>query len=287
MKTIFVPSDFSENSTTALRYAIQLCNQIEGKLIVFHCLLPPIDLYSEGDTSVVTPSVKKEVEAVNKKLQQQVAETCESLGLSKLPFPVKTGADVNPLVVEKIIEVAAAEGADLIVVGTHGASGLNRFLFGTNTTNMMEKSWLPVLAIPPGHQFRKIERIVMASDLNDFKNELKQVLFFGAALQARIDILYLDYGIDPRGEKEQRAIQHMEKIPYKNMRFIKHKATIEETLIKQLKQCLAEQHPQWLAMFPRERKFWDKVLLHSKTESILASMKFPLLSIRKHTGASV
>ncbi len=171
--------------------------------------------------------------------------------------------------------------ADLIVMGTHGASGVKNFFFGSNTSNMVAKSEVPVLAIPEKYQFEKIESIAMASDLGDFQCELGKVIPFATALNARIDILYLDFGIDPYGRKEYKVIQYVEKTSYKKIRFIKQKATIELTLLKQLRAYLDEQKPEWLIMFPGEYSFWEKLLLHSKTEKMVNSMELPLLSIRK------
>lgn len=284
MKKILVPSDFSENSTTALAYAIELCKMTGADLVVFHCMLPPFEPALHKKTGEDKEQwIQQEMAATNQRLRKQVIEVYQKLGISVSPS-MKIGVEMNPLVVEKIMEVAARQQADLIVMGTHGASGLKKVFFGSNTSNMVSKSGVPVLAIPADCPFTKIESIAMASDLDDFHYDLDKVVSFARALNAQIDILYLDFGIDPYESKEYKAIQYVEENPYKQIRFIKQKATIEQPLLKQLRKYVDEQKPEWLVMFPREYSFWEKILLHSKTEAMTNSLTLPLLSIKKRNS---
>jgi hypothetical protein len=69
--------------------------------------------------------------------------------------------------IDEIIDAAQKCKSQLIVMGTHGASGLKRILFGSNTSNVISKSNIPVLAIPQRYRFKKINSIVYATDLNN------------------------------------------------------------------------------------------------------------------------
>ena len=73
-------------------------------------------------------------------------------------------------------EMTAAKGADLIVMGTKGATGLKRILIGSNTVNVIAKTKLPVLVIPEAARFENFKmkgknRIVLATDLEVLKDE--------------------------------------------------------------------------------------------------------------------
>ena len=281
MKKILVPFDFSENATSALEYAIQLSKITDSELAVFHCLLPPFNLgMSEKTEEERDRQVREELELASRKLQNEVHGVYKNTGIA-MPPATKIGVEVNPLVVEKIMEVAATQQADLLVMGTHGASGLKKVFFGSNTSNMVAKSSLPILAIPGSYRYKKIDSIALASDLDDVEVELEKVIPIAAALNARIDVVYLDFGLDPYERKENMAIRLVEKTAYPKIRFINQRATLEQTLLNQLRKYLDEQNPGWLVMFPGEHRFWDRFLLHSKTESMVNSLSLPLLSIRK------
>ncbi len=73
----------------------------------------------------------------------------------------------------------------------------------------------------------------------------------------------------------------MEKNAYGKIRLMKQKAVIEHALLKQLRKFLDVHKPQWLVMFTKERNFWNKILLRSKTEEIANFMQLPLLSFKK------
>jgi len=282
MKTILVPSDSSKNATTALLYAIHLSNLMQARLIVFHCYQVSFNIIREAKSEEqMDLLIKKDLEIHVQKLQTDVMNAYKELGINTVPLTTTTGVELNPLVVEKTIAVAREHHADVIVMGTHGASGLNKLFFGSNTSAMISKSDIPVLAIPENCSFQKIETIALASDLEDPEDELNRVLPFVSAIDARLDIVHLDYGIDPFDRKEQRVVKFMEKSSYGKIRLVKQKAVLEHTLLKQLRKYLDEQKPQWLIMFTKERSFWHKILLRSKTEDMVNFLQLPLLSFKK------
>ncbi|MGZ5222066.1 MAG: universal stress protein [Chitinophagaceae bacterium] len=282
MKTILVPSDYSKNADTALLYAIKLGNLLQTNLVVFHCYQVSFNVIAEARSEEQTDLlIKKDIALHVEKLQSHVKSAYKELGINTVPSTTIVGAELNPLVVEKTIEVARQHHADLIVMGTHGASGLNKLFFGSNTSTMISKSGIPVLAIPENYSFKNIETIALASDLEDPEDELKRVMPFVTALDARLDIVHLDYGLDAFGRKEQQAVKFIEKCDYKKIRLVKQKAVLEHTLLKQLRKYLDEHKPEWIIMFTKERSFWDKILLRSKTEDMANFLELPLLSFRK------
>jgi nucleotide-binding universal stress UspA family protein len=288
VKTILVPSDFSANAENALQYAIRMSLITGANLVVFHCYLPPLSAITHAKTEVEREMrIKNDMDILAEQLQLQAANAYRKLGMAKVPKSTKFGVEMGSLVVEKIIEVAKTQKADLIIMGTHGASGLSNRLFGSNTSNTIAKSNIPVLAIPVNWEFEEIQSIVMATDLDDFANELDEVLQVAAVLNTRIDIVYLDYGIDPYKEKENNATRLIEKNPYKKIRFTRQNATIEKPLLVQLKNHLNEVKPQWLVMFTKEQKPWSKLLLWSKTEAMVNSCQLPILSFKKRMTTTV
>jgi nucleotide-binding universal stress UspA family protein len=185
------------------------------------------------------------------------------------------------MVVENTIEVAEKYNAGLIIMGTHGATGIRKFFFGSNTSIMISKSDIPVLAIPENAKYSAIDNISFASDLENIAEELKRLLPFVEALKARLNIIYLDYGLDSGNTKKKNAEAIIKKSPYKKIELLTQKATIETSLVDQVKKYLSKNKTDCLVMFTRERSLWDRLFLGSKTEDMSSALQVPLLTFKK------
>jgi nucleotide-binding universal stress UspA family protein len=281
-ETIVVPSDFSKNATSALRYAIQLAKKLKSQLIVFHCSHMSAYALSAASTEEQMRKLIREDELDKlEKLKQQVKKAYQQLGINKVPVSTKCMVEFNPMVVENTIEIAEKFNAGLIVMGTHGATGIKKFFFGSNTSIMISKSGIPVLAIPENYKFAGLDTICFASDLENVSEELKRVSPFVEALKAKLNILYLDYGLDSGNNKRKNAEAVIKKVSYKKIELVIQKATIETSLVDQVKQYLNKTKPDWLVMFTRERSLWDRLFLGSKTEDMSAALQVPLLTFKK------
>ncbi len=283
MKTIIVPSDFSKNASVALRYAIRFAAVVKAKLVVFHCahISPYILATASASDEQVNTLINEDVAFKSKKLEEQVSREYKSLGIKKIPAGTTLLVESKPLLVDNIIEVAGRFGADLIITGTHGATGLNRFFFGSNTSALISRSPVPVLAIPEKTKYAAIRKIAFSSDLENINSELKRLIPFVNALNANLDIVFFDYGLDAVDALIKKGNEAIGKSGYKKIKLLKKKASIEYSLVKQLKKFLASGNYQCLVMFTKERGFWSKLFYGGKTENMSYSVKMPLLSFKK------
>jgi nucleotide-binding universal stress UspA family protein len=283
MPSIIVPTDFSKNSTIALRYAIQLCKISKYDLIVFHASHISAYALSAASTEEQMSALLEEDESHKmKKLQDQVNKAFKFLNIAKIPASTRLLVQYNPMVVERTLELAYQEKAAMIVMGTHGATGINKFFFGSNTSVMISKSEIPVLAIPENYKWNAPKDILFASDLENLNKELKQLLPFAEATKASIRILYMDYGIDPDDKKMKKALDVMKASGYKKLKLELQKATLEDTLVSQIKKYISKKKPDVLVMFTRERTMWDRMFgKGSKTEDMSSSLSTPLLTYKK------
>ena len=274
MPTIIVPTDFSNNATAALRYAISLSKQMQADLVVFHC--SHISAYALA-ASVTEEQMRKLLrdDEMHKleKLEEQVAKAYKFAEIDKVPSNIKYIVELNPFLVERTIEIAKENNAGLIIMGTHGATGINKFFFGSNTSIMISKSDVPVLAIPE----------TFASDLENLSFELNQVIPFAETTRSKITVLYLDYGIDADERKLSRGTEVINHMTYKKIKLEKQKATIETSMVGQVRKYISSNNPDCLVMFTRERGLWDRLFFKgSKTEDMSMALSIPLLSFKKN-----
>ena len=149
-KTILFCTDFSENSHYAFTYALHLAKTNRSKLLILH-VLPEI-VFPE-QLSIYLPSDKlDEFRASQKKMLDQDMKTHylqKMEGFDNFQILLKQGEPS-----QEIIRTAKKESADLIVMGTHGRTGLDHIIFGSTAERVVRKSPSPVMTIRlPGKEF--------------------------------------------------------------------------------------------------------------------------------------
>jgi nucleotide-binding universal stress UspA family protein len=276
-KTILVPIDFSANSNNALRYAMQFAHYTKSKIVVFHSNYIPYAFPS--------PELKKIHEQSEGRkqlmLEYSVDNICKKFKIKK-PTNITYLIRRETAVIKNILSAAEDSKAGLIVMGTHGASNIKKVLMGSNTSGVIEKSSIPVLAIPNRHRFKKIETIVYASDLTDLTNEIKKLIPIAKSFESNIEILYLDYwkkGIDALKTKKINDV--LERNTFKEIKFVHKKATLKKSMAEYLADYTKKRKSAILVMYPEHQNFFEKLLLGSITEKLSFNLKNPLLSIRK------
>jgi nucleotide-binding universal stress UspA family protein len=141
-KKILVPLDGSELAGKALGKAVELAGIFGAELFLFQ-VVPFIPIY--GSPELVTPLIVDEKQ--KESAEKYLAETAEALkkkGL-KVTTEVRTGQQVAP----EIIDFAKENGADLIVMCTHGRSGISRWMLGSVALKLLTRGETPILLIRP------------------------------------------------------------------------------------------------------------------------------------------
>ncbi len=147
---ILVPTDFSEFSRPALDYACAIAARFESQLHLLHVVPDPAMLVPESHAFSV-----EAMQAQSAALIEDAKERIELLPTDgwdngkPVRREVRTGA-----VFMEIIDYAKSFEIDLLVIGTHGRSGLMHVLLGSVAEKIVRKSPCPVLTVKPkGHQF--------------------------------------------------------------------------------------------------------------------------------------
>jgi nucleotide-binding universal stress UspA family protein len=134
-RKILHPTDFSEPSGFAFQVACWLARDCGAKLVLVHIVTPPIIAYGEG---VMPPIMEANLEEGRRKLTRLQ--------------PLYSGINVEYRVAQgdpatEILEVAQETKSDVIVMGTHGRTGLGRLLMGSVAEQVVRKASCPVLTV--------------------------------------------------------------------------------------------------------------------------------------------
>ncbi len=164
MKKILVPIDFSDASVNALKVACQLALRFDAGLNLLHVneMIPyviPVTEYAVTSTAVDIEEYDKEVYHRIQKMRDHLLKEAR---YSKLHIEVAIEAGLMVPVVKKVAEEIFA---DLIVIGTLGASGWREVLVGSNTERVIRHAPCPVLVIPEGVRELTVERVLVPTTL--------------------------------------------------------------------------------------------------------------------------
>jgi nucleotide-binding universal stress UspA family protein len=143
IRRILFPTDFSPHADFAWPYALTFAHTFAAELHLLHVVTPPPRL---TETYVVDFDPEKVVEAMSEEARRALEilrQAAAARGL-QVRQSVRLGLDF-----QEIIEYARAEGVDLIVMATHGRTGLAHVLVGSVAERVVRKSPCPVLTVKP------------------------------------------------------------------------------------------------------------------------------------------
>ncbi len=140
---ILAPTDLSRLSRAAVRYAVELGLEQGAEIVVYNVITEESEWFDRDDD--LNP-VKALVPTQQKRLADFVKDACaEFVAKPKLKEVVEVGVPYRD-----IVRKAEEENADLIVMSTHGRTGLEQVMLGSVTAKVVARAPCPVLSIRPG-----------------------------------------------------------------------------------------------------------------------------------------
>lgn len=276
MRNILLPTDFSNNSWNAIKYALQLFKNQE---CIFHLLnvYTPIVYqvqYFEvpNGQSGLIDEIK---ESSSKQLDKQVDKINNELKNENHTF--RKISSFNNLKNE-IEELYQENVFDFIVMGTKGASGITEVLFGSNTVHIIKNAKCPVLAIPNDFSFESPREILFPSDYEiDFQKKLIQpVLDIATIFNAKIDFLNASNGSD-LSEKQEHNKKKLE-VLFKNIGYLFHNVT-NQNIPEAIANFQLRTRVNLLVMINNKHSFFENLFFTSKINQIGFHLNIPFLVI--------
>lgn len=275
-KKILIPTDFSINSKTGIRFGIQLASQNKSSLIFYHFIhfLKPTSWSNEKYDAYRN----NELESIRKKLHKFITDVYDETGITKAKFEyiVEQGVEFK----ESLINHAIKTNAKFICMSTRGAGKFKKFI-GTNASDILTNSPIPVFIIPKTYRRKPITNIMYSSDMANLSSELKLVKDFAGVLKAKISVYHYDYLLDV-GEVNKKLGELVKRFIKPGIEFFFKKLNIEQPLGKHLMKDLQKSKASLAVLFTDQKRDWfDKLFLSSKSADISFESKAPLLVFQK------
>ena len=214
LKNILFLTDFSEPSREALPFAVAIAREFGATVQALHILIPSPYVYTAPETTIA--AIEAEEENALEEMKRVEAE------LTGVPHQttVVRGGSVWPALQEALHEC----GADMIVLGTHGRTGMQKLLLGSVAEEIFRRSPVPVLTIGPcaGHGIHNaahFHRILFATDFTpESLAATPYAISFAQENQARLTLLHVirDHDVETKhptsGLAASEAVQRLEEL---------------------------------------------------------------------------
>ncbi|AOW20670.1 universal stress protein [Urechidicola croceus] len=276
MKKILLPTDFSDNSWNAIKYALQLFKDEKCAFYILNTYTPIIYNmeYMMSSTNIydLDEIVKNQSENGLKDIKQRILNEFKN---HKHSF--KTISSFNNLIPE-IREVVDDKEIDLIVMGTKGASGSKEVLFGSNTVHALKNAHCPLLAIPDDFQFDSLENILFPTDYKiDYKSiQVIPITFLAHIHKSKVHILNVTYGYDLSEEQEKnkkKLESYIEKVEFEF-----HNVS-NKNLQEAINDFQTENFVDMLIMINNKHSFFENIFFKSVVKQIGFHLDIPFLVI--------
>lgn len=198
MKTILVPTDFSKHAENALKVAAQIAKKNNGEIILLHML----ELSTSGNDALNSSHDIPELMFFKNAALQKLEELENSSFLDNVK--VSSLVQFN-MAFEGIMDNAKKHNAELVVMGSHGASGFHEMFVGSNAEKVARNSEIPVLVIKREEEDFKVNTLTFASDFsNEIKKPFEKVINFAKSFGSHINLLHV---ITPNNFSTTRAAE--------------------------------------------------------------------------------
>ena len=214
LNQLLFPTDFSENSKKVLPFALELARRSKAKLTLVHSIEEPYDF---------APMIEELRQSISRKVQSLFEELLDEIAEDSRYSDLKIETRIlNGRIATAILDEAREIDADIIIMGTAGASGLKKVLFGSHTTEVIMHSPIPVLAVPEESHFNGLEHITFLTDYgNEDVKALGETATLGKLFNADISVVHIEKEHDLKAEIMFRGFKELvsKQIPYSSMDF--------------------------------------------------------------------
>ncbi len=278
IKRILVPTDFSECSYNAIRYAALLAMKLDiQEMVILHAYAAPLsyaDLNISYDLTYTATAIEEEIDTDFKKLTVRVPE------LAKVNYKtVRKDAYLD----EAVFSVCLSKQIDLVIMGTKGASGIDEVVLGTNTHRIIKEQICPVLVIPEDAEFSPVKNIALSSDYKGIMSELLYPLkALRNAFGSDLHIIHISDKEILEKEKLEEAKSmelHLKDLPHQ------YHFLVNDNLETALEQFAMTHDIGLLVVYPRKRGFFESIFGKSESKSIIFHTKIPLLALSPYKKA--
>ncbi len=277
MKKIVIPTDFSETSMNAIKYAMQLFKYDRCEFTIMHAFA---DEVYETSKNMDKEEFKKYKQSFQQKTDKTLKkEIDEMLKISPNPRHKYNHASRFGSLVDETNRIIEEENIDIVIMGTKGKTNNKNITFGSNTLQVIKYVKCPVLAVPIGYNDIYPKNIVFPTDyMVPFKRrELKLLSTLAMNFVATITFLYVS-------EYKGLSYRQLDNREFLDCCFTNNKTSYIQIsgkdLTKTINQTITDHNIDMLVMVNERHSYLENILYRSTIEKIGLEIKIPFLVLQ-------
>lgn len=272
MKTLLVPTDFSDPSQNAINYAVELAKVLNTRLVLFNAYTLGI----RAEEAMVGPVTMADAEQISSRDLMALEEKIKLSGFTGKIISVSQAGEAN----DAIKDVADTYEADMIIMGITGKAGfIKEKIIGSTTLDIAREMTIPLLIVPAETRYSKVEKISFAIDLFNMQgsNGVIAAKKMAEALKAKLEIVNVER---PSVEDPPIRIRN-----YNFMQSLLENTEYKLTVLtnddshEALKDHYMSSDTNWVLLNPTKQNFIQALFHKSMTKTLAFHVKKPMLIV--------
>ena len=268
MKKILVPTDFSENTHSAIEFAIDIVNQVEGEIIL-------LNTYKLARRAGMFIGVEKMMREESKTAMAKLVRKIKPRLNPKVILKSKV---VKGDPIQTVVLVANKLETDFIIMGTQGASGLKEVFIGSTTNGVINSTKIPVMAVPSSFKHKPLDVIVLSISPNfsSLGHKIDPLKLLANLYDSKIKGLHIKTNSED-DEIQKMVTDILEGTDHTY--YEKEGSTASINAI--IEQFVEDNNADMLCMIKQNRGFWGNLFHNSVTTIEVFHSDVPILVLQK------
>jgi nucleotide-binding universal stress UspA family protein len=261
MKTILALTDFSGPAENAVLYAGRIASSIGASVLLVHIYQIPVSM---NDMPIMMISG----EDLKQSSDDSLERVKELLQKHEPSLVVKTESRLGDISSE-IQDLCEKDPPFLIVAGKHGSTGVERFLFGSNSLSIIRHAKVPVVIVPDSSTINAAKNIALAIDATDHSLPLQQIRNITQELGARLELVHI------QTDKEEKAVpSYIQKELNASLTTLP-----DHDFVEGIRNFATSHQTDLVMMLPHKHSLVEKLFFRTHTSELMQKLSLPILCI--------
>ncbi len=277
MRSILIPTDFSDNAMNAIKYALELFKYEKCDFYIMHA-------YEDAIHKETTSLTRENLESVTEMMANKCAAHLEQIlkeihEISPNPRHTYHSISANNILIDEADSIVNDKDIDLIIMGTRGKSNDKKITFGSQTLQVLKYVQCPVLAIPEKQTYTQPKQILFPTNyLIPFKRrELKLFCDMVAPYRSIIDVVYISKSSKLSMRQEDNQLFIKEALCKNEINF---KTLDSKHVVETIEQYVKEHPIDMIVMVNTRDSFLESFLYPSRVDQLSLDLKVPFLAMQ-------
>jgi nucleotide-binding universal stress UspA family protein len=270
MNKILVPTDFSDNATQALRYAVMLAQKTGVEIIL-------LNVYENYIPITGTLEVSNSYELVEESCKSSLTELAKEFIPANVKYTILTavGRPVNA-----IAQIAEENKVDLVVMGIRGCNKLQQIIMGSTATALIRTKKKPVFVIPKNAATESPDKILFAFDGKEIPAKETMQPLKDIALTFNAEVLTLNVINDM--EAAQIDKRYIARETYHALSDTNYSVNFKENedVLQAINKFIKEHEVKAVAMIYHSHSFFDRIFMESRAHKMAFYTNKPLIILQ-------